>query len=111
MTGKHKAPKHLRPETRKWWEQVAEDYACESHHLRLLTLAAEAWDRATEAREAIAASGAYYTSKAGEPRAHPAIAVERDARIAFARLVRELSLTTDNPSEPYSRPPRQLGGR
>jgi P27 family predicted phage terminase small subunit len=106
---KPKAPRHLRPDTRRWWVQVAEDYVMQPHHLRLLTLAGEAWDRAVEAREAIAKDGAYYSNPKGEPKAHPGVAVERDSRIAFARLLRELNLDVDSPSEQYSRPPR-LGG-
>jgi len=60
--------------------------------LRLLTLAAEAWDSGRQARETLAESGTFYNNKAGEPRAHPAVAVERDCRIAYARLMRELDL-------------------
>ena len=40
-------PKHLSASSRKWWVDVTEAYALEEHHLRLLTLAAESWDRAT----------------------------------------------------------------
>ena len=106
---KLKAPRHLRRATRSWWEQIADEYRMESHHLRLLTLAGEAWDRLSEAREAIAAAGAYYVNKKGEPRSHPALAIERDSRIAFARLLRELNLDPDMP-EAYARPPR-LGAK
>ena len=45
MNKNKKAPEHLREDTAKWWEQVATDYELEPHHLRLLTLAAESWDR------------------------------------------------------------------
>ena len=98
------APKHLTDASREWWRGVLASFDLEDHHLRLLTLAAEAWDRGQEARETLAQDGAYYTNKNGEPRAHPAVAVERDARIAFARLVRELDL--DGYPEPDIRPPR-----
>lgn len=95
-----RAPEHLQPETQRWWRAVARVYSLEAHHLRLLTLAAEAWDRAQEARERIAADGAYLTDRFGQLRAHPAVAVERDSRIGFARLVRELDLDVDPPAEP-----------
>jgi len=100
---KPKPPKHLRIETRRWWLSVVEDYELEPHHVRLLTMAAEAWDRAVEAREAIAKSGAYMPNRFGEVRPHPALGVERDSRIAFARLVRELALDVNEPGDP--RPP------
>lgn len=102
------APAHLRPDTAAWWASVAGDYALEAHHLRILTLAAEAWDRGVEAREAIAKHGTVYVDRFDQPRARPEVAIERDSRIAFARLVRELALDIDPPEEP-GRPPR-LGG-
>lgn len=101
-------PNHLRPDTAAWWRSVAGDYALEAHHLRILTLAAEAWDRGVEAREAIAKHGTVFVDRFDQPRARPEVAIERDSRIAFARLVRELTLDIDPPDEP-GRPPR-LGG-
>lgn len=101
-------PAHLRPDTAAWWQAVASDYALEAHHLRILTLAAEAWDRGVEAREAIARHGTVYVDRFDQPRARPEVAIERDSRIAFARLVRELALDIDPPDE-AGRPPR-LGG-
>jgi phage terminase small subunit len=96
-------PKHLSPSSRQWWRDVTEAYELEEHHLRLLTLAAESWDRAVEARLMIAEAGAFYTDRFGAPRAHPAVSVERDAQISFARLLRELALDVSLPNS--SRPP------
>lgn len=97
------APTHLEPETRIWWAQVESAFELEAHHLKLLTFAAEAWDRAQQARERIAKDGAYLPDRFGVLHAHPAVAVERDSRLAFARLIRELDLDTEAP--PESRPP------
>ena len=99
-----KAPEHLSESSRAWWAGIVAEYELEAHHLRLLTLAGEAWDRGQEARETLANDGTYFTNKVGEPRAHPAVAVERDSRIAYARLLRELDL--DGHPEPDTRPPR-----
>ena len=33
-----KAPAHLRPDTRAWWQSVHQDYELEEHHSRLLTM-------------------------------------------------------------------------
>jgi phage terminase small subunit len=90
-------PTHLADATRKWWAYVAKTHVLEPHHERLLTAAGEAWDRCEEARDALADAGTYYVDRFGQPRAHPAVAVERDSRIAFARLVRELDLDADPP--------------
>jgi hypothetical protein len=48
-------PKHLRPATKAWFSRVLDEYSLEPHHVRLLTLAAESWDRCCEAREALVA--------------------------------------------------------
>jgi phage terminase small subunit len=101
-------PKHVRAATAQWWQSVVDDYELEPHHLRLLTLAAEAWDRCAEAREALAEHGTTFTDRFGQPRARPEVAIERDSRIAFARLLRELALDVNEPAEEL-RPPR-IGG-
>src|SRR5437763_108874 len=66
-----KAPKHLRPATKRWFAHVTGAYELEQHHLRLLQHAGEAWDRAEEARQAIDAEGLTYTDRFGSPRARP----------------------------------------
>jgi phage terminase small subunit len=100
---KPRAPSHLRPETRRWFEHVTDEFALEQHHVRLLTLAGEAWDRCVQAREALDKLGLTVEDRFGFPRPRPEIAVERDSRLAFARLVRELDLDTE--ATPESRRP------
>ena len=103
--GKLTPPTYLRPTTRKWWRNVVGEWELDEHHRRLLTLACESWDRGQQARGVLKRKGAYYVDRFGQPKDHPAVAVERDARIAFARLLRELDLDTQPPPE-SSRPPR-----
>ena len=105
---KSNPPKHLRPATRRWWTAVVDGWHLEDHHHRLLTLAGEAWDRCAQAREAIAANGLTYDDRFGKPRARPEVAIERDSRIGFSRLVRELNL--DDAAGDPTRPPR-IGNR
>ncbi len=100
-----KAPAHLSEPTRNWWSSVTQDYSLEPHHLRLLQLAGEAWDRSQQARELLNETGLTYQNRFGDPVLRPEAAVERDARLAFARLIRELDLDVDGPAEPRSRPP------
>ena len=97
-------PSHLTAATAAWWTQVTTDYALESHHLKMLTLACEAFDRATEARELLAKEGIVVEDRFGAPRPHPAVSIERDARLAFVRIVRELDL--DGEPLPDPRPSR-----
>ena len=98
-----KPPDHLSAASKRWWLEVVEGFALEPHHLRLLELAASAWDRCEQAREALATHGAVYTDKLGQPKARPEVAIERDSRIAFARLLRELGLESAPADAP--RPP------
>ena len=98
-------PQHLKPDTRRWWSSVVRDYTLEPHHIRLLTLAGEAWDRCTEAREALAENGLTFTDRFSCPKPRPEIAVERDSRLGFARMLRELDLDVEPPSE-VKRPPQ-----
>ena len=75
----------------------------ESHHIALLTLACEAHDRATTTRELIDEEGIVTTDRFGQRITHPAVAVERDSRAAFARLVKQLDLDLV-PAGPVGRP-------
>jgi len=104
--GQPRPPKHLTAASKRWWRAVLDDYALEEHHLRLLTLAAEAWDRAQQARETLAAEGTTYLDRFGAPRKHPAVSIEEQASSRFMRLLRELDL--EGEPRPESRPPRRL---
>jgi phage terminase small subunit len=100
-----RVPGHLEAPTRAWIKRVLGEYDLEEHHFRLLVMAGQAFDRAEQARKAIAQDGAFVRDRYGQVKAHPGIAVERDARIAFARLVRELDL--DGEPLPDPRMPRR----
>jgi hypothetical protein len=100
-------PKHLRAATARWWSSIAAEYVLESHHVRLLTHAAECWDRAAEAREALAKLGTTYMDRFGQPHARPEIGIERDSKTLFARLLRELALDVIEPDD--VRPPTIQG--
>ena len=102
-------PKHLRADTAAWFRSVMKEYELEEHHTRLLIKACDAWDRSEQAREALAEHGMTYEDRFGAPRARPEVAIERDSRLAFARLVRELGLDVATPAE--SRPPALRANR
>ena len=99
-----KAPARLRPDTQAWWLHVHANWRLEEHHSRLLTMAAEAWDRACQAREILAEDGILLGGREGGCRPHPAVAIKRDSRIAFARLIAQLSLDGEAPQvDPHLR--------
>jgi len=98
-------PAHLSDPSKTWWRSVVTDFALEPHHLNLLRLACEAWDRCQQAREAIGKDGITIKDDRGNLRAHPAVAIEKDSRIAVARLIRELDLDTEPPANSRVGPP------
>ncbi len=102
MTRRSTAPKHLHAAGRTLWLAVVRDYALEPFHLTLLQAACEARDRLDEARVAIDRDGAVVGGLHG-PKASPWVAIERDSRVAMARLLRELGLDLETPTTP--RPP------
>ena len=107
-----KKPKNsteFRPATQRWIRQIREAWDLEDHQERILLAAAEAWDRHEEARELLARHGLTYKNKHGDIKPHPAVAIERDSRLAFVRCVRELNLDAEPPE---SRPPAlKFGGK
>lgn len=106
-----RAPAHLAPETRAWFASVCSNYVLEEHHFRLLTLAGEAFDRCAQARQIIAADGLTIPTADGGLKAHPAVGIERDARLAFARLIRELDLDVEAPRDSRTGPPALRSNR
>ncbi len=70
-----KIPKHLKSSTKRWFKEICETYELESHHEKLLLLAAEAWERCQEARVAIGKFGNIYKDKFGQPKTRPEIGI------------------------------------
>jgi P27 family predicted phage terminase small subunit len=102
---KHKPPSHLQPQTKLWWTEITSTFDLESHHLKLLQLACEAWERCQEARKQLADEGVTVAGIHGV-RAHPAAAIERDCALRFAALIKQLGLDEVGEPEPrMGRPP------
>jgi phage terminase small subunit len=103
-------PAHLSSSAADWWRTTTETYVLHEHHLRLLQLACEAWDRAQEARKVLEDEGLTVPGQKG-PRPHPCIAIEHAARLTVARLVRELDLDTEPPPSERNGPPAIFSNR
>ena len=97
-------PKHLSSDAKRLWRQVVAGYVLEPHHERVLQATLEALDRCNQAREVLADEGITISDRFGVARQHPAVAIERDARLAFFRGIRELAL--DSGAVDDVRPPR-----
>lgn len=105
MDKRPEPPDHLADPTRHWFNEVVDAFELEPHHVRLLILAAESWDRHVQARKAIDRHGLTYEDANGLPKTRPEVAIERDSRLHFARMLRELSLDAIEPPETPRPPP------
>jgi hypothetical protein len=85
-------PRHLSARAAELWQQTIQSYALEPTELALLRLALEALDRAEQARLILADEGIVSTGRYGQKLAHPAVSIERDSRLAAARLLKQLAL-------------------
>src|SRR5262249_42362825 len=92
------APAHLSAETKTWWDMVLSEHELETHQLRTLQVAYEAWDLKERARRAVAEPGLSYVANKNMVRARREVTIERDSRIAYLRAVRELHLTIEPPA-------------
>jgi P27 family predicted phage terminase small subunit len=87
-----KAPSHLSARCQELWEQTTTSFTLEATELELLRLACEALDRAEQARVILTNEGLTSRGRYGQVLPHPLIAVERDSRMAAARLFKQLNL-------------------
>ncbi len=105
------ATSHLTEDMRRFYRRVVRAYGLQDHHRRLVVCACEAHDRMTQARDQLAREGITTIDRHGQTRPHPAVSIERDSRIAFARMLRELGLADEADA---ARPPslaRRYQGR
>jgi phage terminase small subunit len=103
-------PEHLGPAGRDLWTKTLEDFSPDdfkAHSFELLAAAGTQLDRAAQARAAIEKHGIATKDRFNQLRENPAVAVERNAHLAFVRIARELGLDLEPPSE--SRGPQRPG--
>lgn len=97
------APKGLSSKSKKFWRDIHQSFEIlEPQDLQLLLSACECLDRISQAQKEIKVSGPYYQDRFGQPKENPGHKTERDNKILFTRLIRELQLDIE---PPQSRPP------
>ena len=99
-----RAPSQLSAKSKAFWKWAVENFVLEEHHLNLLRLLCEASDRCEQARQILDKESITTKDRFGRVLPHPCVAIERDCRVAVARLTRELDLDASGPSN-ASRPP------
>jgi P27 family predicted phage terminase small subunit len=85
-------PAHLGEREQAIWNAVAADWKGTAASFIVLTTALEAHQRAREARQIIDDEGMVVTGRDGQSKAHPLCSVERDARAAFQRTIKQLGI-------------------
>ena len=86
------APSHLSDAMRRFWGVVNACLELEPHQVHTLQLGCEAFDDAQRARKILEAEGMTFTDRFGQPRPRPECTIEHNARLAFAKLMREVGL-------------------
>lgn len=99
-----KPPVHLSRAAKSWWRKIVTDWDLELDALLVLQVALESYDRLVQARSLIDEEGIVVTDPSGRKRAHPALAVEKEARLALLRAWRQVGLDVETPG-PMGRPP------
>ena len=98
-----KAPVDLQESGAAYWRTIHRGWKLDAHQPAILHRACRALDIAAQAERELAATGLTIVDRFGQQKPAPAVAVIRDMTSLFARLVRELGLSTAVDAE--NRPP------
>ncbi len=86
----HPTPEHLGDNAASWLRETCDRCDLIEEEIRLLPLAAESLDRNEQARQAIDEHGMTYEDRFGNPKTRPEVAIERDSKLAYARIIKQL---------------------
>lgn len=91
------APSGLSAGSVALWRRLHEEFDLTSAAtLELLESALRSRDVAEQARALLVAEGLTFRDKSGQPKAHPAAAIQRDARAAFVTCMRVLGFPAED---------------
>jgi P27 family predicted phage terminase small subunit len=100
-----KPPKTLSVEARRRWRELQQAYAItDPAGMQILSTGLEAFDRMKQCQAAIGRDGMTITDRFGQPKAHPLLAAERDARAQYLAALKSLNFDLepirDRPGRP-----------
>lgn len=97
----NKAPAGLSEAAQRWWKRLMQEYQdWTPDDLLVLESALQSYDRWQQAKGEIDRDGLTGTDRFGQPRLHPACAVERDSRAAMLRALAALGLEPPAEAKP-----------
>ncbi|MDA2933340.1 P27 family phage terminase small subunit, partial [Acidobacteria bacterium AH-259-D05] len=82
----------LKPETASWYAWVLSTWELDYTERKLLLLAGQSWDRYRQAKRILDEEGLTFATRGKKPTIRPEVAVEKDSRTAFCRLIGQLGL-------------------
>lgn len=101
-------PKGLKGKARVFFQNVVKNFELEEFHVELLAQGCWALQRCEEARAIVDKAGmTYVDTKSGRCFPNPATTIEKDNRVIFTRIIRELGL--DLADTQAARPPTRAG--
>jgi phage terminase small subunit len=104
VNGMPPCPPGLLGEGRALWDQVTSDWDLDPAALTILHTACLARQQDHAAEALVAKEGLVVVDRFGQAKAHPAVAVARDAKSTFLRAMKQLGLDI-SPLQPMGRPP------
>ncbi len=77
---------------KSFWAEIFATRKLEPHESAILLEACLAFDRGEGARKVLQHKGLMFNDRWGCPKARPEISIERDSRLLFAKLIKQLNL-------------------
>ncbi|MBS1842944.1 MAG: hypothetical protein JST53_00875 [Actinobacteria bacterium] len=98
------APSHLKQPSQALWGSLVARYDFEDEERASLVLALESLDLAATARRTMLREGVVVTDRHGEMHPHPAVAIHRNALIAWRQYMTLLKLPLEEDDKPRIHP-------
>lgn len=85
-------PEHLSKRMKEFWVDALKLKTLQPFEVLILAKACEAYDSAEQARRILKSEGLTYVDRFQQPRPRPEVSIERDSKLVFAKLLKQLHL-------------------